>query len=84
MQIAIALSMKEFEEEQTKHEEEKRKEKLANNSLAQSLAKNEAKSKYSKEGFVPKALRKPSDTPKTQESVSENEYYGHDHYRGPR
>jgi hypothetical protein len=79
--LVIEMSMKDFEEEETKRGEDKKREKLDKNPLAKSLASDGAKLKYSKAGFVPKALRKESE-PIAKENISENEYYeyGYDSY----
>lgn len=83
IRLAIEMSMKDFEDEEIKREEVKKQEKLDKNPLAKSLASDGAKLKYSKEGFVPKALRK--EEPKLQENISENEYYDYGHeYYNPR
>jgi hypothetical protein len=80
MQLVIEMSMQEFEEEEKEREQAKKAEILQNNSLAKSLASKGALSKYSKQGFVPKALRKedPASTAH-QENISENEYSGYDY-----
>eukprot|EP00345_Euplotes_harpa_P010209 CAMPEP_0168340214 /NCGR_PEP_ID=MMETSP0213-20121227/13930_1 /TAXON_ID=151035 /ORGANISM="Euplotes harpa, Strain FSP1.4" /LENGTH=494 /DNA_ID=CAMNT_0008346407 /DNA_START=2203 /DNA_END=3688 /DNA_ORIENTATION=- len=75
MRLAIEISMREFEDEQKAREEEERKNQPPKNELAKLLASEGAKSKYSKQGFVPKNLKKMEEVPKAQENVSENQYY---------
>jgi hypothetical protein len=57
IKLAIAMSMHEFEEEQKKKEEEEKQKAAPKNALAESLLKEGALNKYSKQGFVPKNLK---------------------------
>lgn len=75
MRLVIEMSMKDYEEEEKVREEERKKNELPKNSLAKSLASAGALSKYSKEGFVPKFLKKEPEPEVHQENVSENQYY---------
>ena len=81
MRLAIEMSMKEYEQEEKEREELKKKEEEAKkaeqpkNALAKSLMSKGALNKYSKEGFVPKNLKKEVEISPAQENISENQYY---------
>lgn len=75
MRLVIEMSIKDYEDEQKIREEERKKNEPPKNALAKSLASAGALSKYSKEGFVPKFLKKEPDTIVHQENVSENQQY---------
>lgn len=82
VQLAIEMSMREFEEEEKKREQEKV---VPKNALAKSLASAGAGNKYSKQGFIPKAMRKEAEAEPeqpAQQTLTENEYYdyGYEYY----
>ena len=83
MRLAIEMSMKDFEEEQKIREEQKKQEEAKKaeqpkNALAKSLMSKGALNKYSKQGFIPKNLKKEPEPEPAQENVSENQHYEYD------